>query len=99
MSYVIDEGVGTITVTPATLAELVVKAAETVDGARVRRGRRRLDIDLSSGDARVRLELVARYGVVLPAIAREVQAKVSEALATMCAVPVTAVDVAVEEVE
>jgi uncharacterized alkaline shock family protein YloU len=54
---------------------------------------------MSSGDARVRLELVACYGVVLPAVAREVQAKVSEALATMCEVPVAAVDVAVEEVE
>lgn len=99
MSYVIEDRAGTITVTPATLVELVARAAETVDGARVRRGRRRLDIDLSSGEARVRLELVARYGTVLPAVAREVQAKVSEALATMCAVAVAAVDVAVEEVE
>jgi uncharacterized alkaline shock family protein YloU len=99
VSHVIEEEAGTITMTPAALAELVVTAAETVDGARVRRGRRRLDIDMSSGDARVRLELVACYGVVLPAVAREVQAKVSEALATMCEVPVAAVDVAVEEVE
>jgi uncharacterized alkaline shock family protein YloU len=99
MSYVIEEAAGTITVTAATLAELVVKAAETVDGARVRRGRRRLDVDMSNGDARVRLELVARYGTVLPTVAREVQANVSDALATMCAVPVTAVDVAVEGVE
>jgi uncharacterized alkaline shock family protein YloU len=85
--------------TPAALADLVVTAAEMVDGARVRRGRRRLDIDMSGGDARVRLELVARYGTVLPTVAREVQAQVSAALATMCAVPVAAVDVAVEEVE
>jgi uncharacterized alkaline shock family protein YloU len=99
MSYVIEERAGTITVTPAALAELVVKAAETADGARVRRGRRRLDIDLSSGDARVRIELAARYGLVLPAVAREVQAKVSEALTTMCGVPVAGFDVAVEEVE
>jgi uncharacterized alkaline shock family protein YloU len=99
MSYVIEEEVGTITVTSATLAELVLKAAETVDGARVRRGRRRLDVEMSKGEARVRLELVARYGTVLPAVAREVQAKVSEALAAMCGVTVTAVDVAVEEVE
>lgn len=99
MSYVIEEGTGTITVTPAALAELVVRAAETVDGARVRRGRRRLDIDMSGDDARVRLQLVARYGLVLPAVARDVQEKVSETLATMCDVPVAAVDVAVEEVE
>ena len=99
MSYVIEEGTGTITVTPAALAELVVRAAETVDGARVRRGRRRLEIDMSGDDARVRLQLVARYGLVLPAVARDVQEKVSETLATMCDVPVAAVDVAVEEVE
>ena len=99
MSYVIEEGTGTITVTPAALAELVVRAAETVDGARVRRGRRRLDIDMTGDDARVRLQLVARYGLVLPAVARDVQEKVSETLATMCDVPVAAVDVAVEEVE
>jgi uncharacterized alkaline shock family protein YloU len=99
MSYVIEEGAGTITVAPAALAELVVKAAGTVEGARVRRGRRRLDVNLSKGDPRVRLELVARYGLVLPAVAREVQGKVSEALATMCAVTVAAVDVSVEEIE
>jgi uncharacterized alkaline shock family protein YloU len=99
MSYVIEEGAGTITVAPAALAELVVKAAGTVEGARVRRGRRRLDVNLSSGDPRVRLELVARYGLVLPAVAHEVQGKVSEALATMCAVTVAAVDVSVEEIE
>ena len=99
MSYLVEDEKGTVAVTPATLAELVVRAAETVDGARVRRGRRRLDVDLSSGAARVRLELVARYGMVLPAVAREVQGKVSEALATMCDVLVAAVDVSVEEVE
>jgi uncharacterized alkaline shock family protein YloU len=99
MSYVIEEGAGTITVAPAALAELVVKAAGTVEGARVRRGRRRLDVNLSKGDPRVRLELVARYGLVLPAVAREVQGKVSEALATMCAVTVAAVDVSLEEIE
>jgi uncharacterized alkaline shock family protein YloU len=99
MTLVVQEDLGTITVTPSALAGLVASAAETVDGAVVRRGRRRLDIDVSEGSARVRLELNARYGVVLPDVARDVQERVAEALTTMCRVEVTAVDVSVEEVE
>ena len=99
MSFVLQEPRGTITVTPSALAGLVANAAEMVDGAQVRRGRRRLDIDVSGGTARVRLELTARYGVVLPELARDVQGRVAEALTTMCRVDVEAVDVSVEEVE
>lgn len=99
MSYVVEATQGTITVSPSALAELVARAAETVDGAHVRRGRRRLDIDVADGSARVRLELAARYGVVLPELARDVQQRVATALATMCRVDVQAVDVSVEEVE
>jgi uncharacterized alkaline shock family protein YloU len=99
MSYVLEATHGTVTVTPSALVELVVRAAELVDGAQVRRGRRRLDVDVSEGKARVRLELSARYGIVLPELARDVQQRVSEALTTMCGVDVQAVDVSVEEVE
>jgi len=99
MSFVLQEAHGTITITPSALAGLVTNAAETVDGAQVRRGRRRLDVDVSDGSARVRLELSARYGIVLPELARDVQERVAEALRTMCRVDVTAVDVSVEEVE
>ena len=99
MSLVVEEQHGTITVTPSALGELVVRAAEAVDGAQVRRGRRRLDIDVRDGEARVRMELTARYGVVLPALARSVQEHVADALATMCGVRVEAVDVSVEEIE
>jgi uncharacterized alkaline shock family protein YloU len=81
------------------LADLVARAAETVDGAEVKRGRRRLDVDVSDGGARVRLELTARYGVVLPELALAVQSKVAEALTVMCRVEVEAVDVSVEEIE
>lgn len=98
MSLVVQEEHGTITVTPAALARLVIQAAEAVDGAEVRRGRRRLDIDVRDGVARVRLELSARYGVVLPELARSVQEHVADALATMCGVNVEAVDVSVEEI-
>ena len=76
-----------------------MRAAESVDGAEVRRGRRRLAIDVADGHAHVRLELSARYGVVLPQLAREVQQRVTDALTTMCGVEVDAVDVSVEAVE
>jgi uncharacterized alkaline shock family protein YloU len=96
---VVQEPGGTITVTPAALTQLVVQAAETVEGARVRRGRRHLEIEIADGKARVELELTARYGAVLPDVAEEVQACVADALATMCGVDVTQVDVSVEGVE
>ena len=99
MSFVVPEPAGTITVTPPALAGLVIQAAESVDGVQVRRGRRRLDVDVALGEATVRLELTARYGLVLPAAAREVQQRVADALATMCAVRIGSVDISVEEVE
>ena len=99
MSLVLPEPDGTITVTPPALAALVIRAAEAVDGVQVRRGRRRLDIDVTLGEARVRLELTARYGLVLPDVARDVQERVADALTTMCALNIGTVDVSVEEVE
>lgn len=99
MSYVLTDTRGSITVTPSALAELVVRAAEAVDGAGVRRGRRRLDIDVADGHAHVRLELSARYGVVLPQLARDVQERVAAAITAMCGVEVDGIDISVEEVE
>ncbi len=99
MSFVLEEANGTITVTPSALAEVVTRAAEGIDGVNVRRRRRRLDIDVSDGAARVRLELTAQYGAVLPELAMHVQQRVAEALTTMCDVKVEAIDVSVEEVE
>jgi uncharacterized alkaline shock family protein YloU len=99
MSLVLEEPGGTITVPAPVLASLVVQAAEEVDGVRVRRGRRRLEIDVGEGSAHVRLELAARFGVVLPDVARLVQQRVAGALATMCKMTIEAIDVSVEEVE
>jgi uncharacterized alkaline shock family protein YloU len=99
MSLLLTEHEGTITVTPPALAGLVIQAAESVDGVQVRRGRRRLDIDVTPGEAHVRLELSARYGLVLPDVAREVQNRVAGALTTMCGVSIAIVDISVEEVE
>ena len=90
---------GTITITPAALAQIVVRSAERADGARVRRPRRGLEIDLDNGHARVGLELAVRFGVALPELAREVQERVTGALEGMCGLAVDAVDVSVEELE
>ena len=98
MSLVLEERGGTITIPAPVLASLVVQAAEEIDGVRVRSGRRRLEIDIGEAGT-VRLELAARYGVVLPDAARLVQRRVAEALATMCGVTIEAIDVSVEEVE
>ena len=95
----LEEPGGTITVTAPVLASLVTQAAEEVDGARVRRGRRRLEIDVTEDGARVRLELAARYGLVLPEVARRVQERVAVALTTMCKVRIEEINVSVEEVE
>jgi uncharacterized alkaline shock family protein YloU len=99
VSYVVPGERGSVTVTGAALTELVVRAAESVSGVEVRRGRRRLETEVAEGRARVRLELSARYGVVLPQLAREVQEQVAAALESMCGVEVDSVDVSVEAVE
>ena len=99
MSYVVPGDRGSITVTASALNELVLQAAESVEGAEVRRGRRRFEVDVADGHAGVRLELTARYGIVLPELARQVQERVADSLAAMCGVEVDAVDVSVEAVE
>ena len=90
---------GTISVTPAALLAVVVRAAESVDGVRVRRPKRDVEIEIAGESARVELELAARYGVVLPDAARDAQQHVSDALADMCGVATSTVDVNFEELE
>ena len=88
-----------VTVSDAALQQIVVHAAGSVDGARVRRPRRGLEIGVADGRARVELELTARYDTVLPELARAVQERVAEALRTMCGLEPAAVDVTIEELE
>ena len=97
--YVLREESGSIDVTPGALAQIVQRAAESVEGARVRRPRRGLDLRLEDSHVRVELELAVRYGIVLPDLARDVQARVTEALAGMVALEVEAVDISIEELE
>ena len=82
-----------LTITDAALVQIVVGAAEQVDGVRVRRRR-----GVEPEDGRVSLSLAARYGTVLPELARDVQARVAEALAAMCDLRVS-VDVSIEELD
>ena len=90
---------GTISVTPAALSAVVVRAAESVDGVRVRRPKRDVEVEIAGESARVELELAARYGVVLPDAAQDAQQRVSDALARMCGVATSTVDVNFEELE
>jgi uncharacterized alkaline shock family protein YloU len=86
-----------VKLTDSALTQIVVRAAEGVEGVRVRRPRRRLSVEREDGRARVELELAIVYGTIVPEAARDVQARVAAAVGTMCGVDVTAVDVAVEE--
>jgi uncharacterized alkaline shock family protein YloU len=86
-----------VRITESALTQIVVRSAEQVAGVRVRRRRRRLDVEIGDGSARVALDLTVAYGRVLPELAREVQERVASALGTMCEVDVTAVDVSIEE--
>ena len=87
---------GAVTVSAAALSQLVMRAAHEVEGARVRRPKRGLHVEIDGGRARVALQLTAARGAVLPELARAVQERVAGALETMCGVEVTAVDVSIE---
>jgi uncharacterized alkaline shock family protein YloU len=98
-THIIQAAGGTITIAPAVLSQIVVGSAEAVDGARVRRPRRGLDVEVEDGRAHVSLELAVRAGLVLPEVAHEVQRSVGESLGTMCGLEAEAVDVAIEEID
>jgi uncharacterized alkaline shock family protein YloU len=88
-----------VTVSDATLAQIVLQAADSVSGARVRRPRRGLEIAVDDDGAAVELELAAAFGTVLPDVARAVQERVAGALTTMCGFDRATVDVTIEELE
>lgn len=95
--FVIDGADGSISVTPGALAAIVRRAAESVEGARIRR-RRGLEVRVDDSRARIELELAADFGLVLPDLAREVQERVAEALSSMCGLSAS-VDVTIEELD
>ena len=89
---------GPIRIEGDALSGLVVTSAELVEGVRVRRPRRGLDVTVTDGTARVELELAARYGAALPSVARAVQANVAAALLSSVGLA-AAVDVSIEELD
>lgn len=82
-----------VTISDNALTQIVVRAAEEVDGARVRKRR-----GVQPKDGRVTLWLAARYGAVLPGLAHDVQDRVATALREMCELDVR-VDVTIEEID
>jgi uncharacterized alkaline shock family protein YloU len=97
--HVIRSARGAIRIEGDALAVLVVAAAEHVEGARVRRPRRGLDIAVTGGHIRVELELAARYGTVLPGLAHDVQSRITSVLQGSTGLEVDAVDVSIEELD
>jgi uncharacterized alkaline shock family protein YloU len=89
---------GAITVAPAVLERLVVRAAQSVDGARVRRPKRSVQVDHGEGRASVSLELAVENGVPVPGLALAVQERVAEAIAATSGLEVERVDISVEEI-
>ncbi len=93
-----DLGPG-VRITGAALAQIVTTAADSVEGARVRRPKRRVEILVEGRQARVELELAARYGASLQEVGRSVQVEVAAALRTMCGLEPASIDVSIEELE
>jgi uncharacterized alkaline shock family protein YloU len=93
----VQEAGGSVRVSEAALSEIVRRAVAAVDGARLRKGRRRLGVELEDGRARAELQLVVVYGRVLPEVCSAVQEQVADALTRMCDVEVEAINVTVEE--
>lgn len=90
---------GPIRIEGDALAALVVTAAELTEGARVRRPRRGLDLTIVDGAIAVEVEIAARFGSVLPNLARNVQLTISAALGASTGLPVERVDVSIEELD
>ena len=95
----VQESGGSVRVSEVALTEIVRRAVSSVEGARLRKGRRRLGVELEGGRARAELQLAVEYGRVLPEVSAAVQERVAEALARMCDVDVEAVDITVEELD
>jgi uncharacterized alkaline shock family protein YloU len=93
VTLVLTNDGGTVTVPDHVLVGIAVRAAESVDGIRVRR-RRSVDVE----HRHVRLSVTARRGEPLLELAGRVQEAVAESLRTMCGID-TMVDVAVGGLE
>jgi uncharacterized alkaline shock family protein YloU len=91
MTLVLAGNGGTISVPDAVLRGIAARAAERVDGIRVRR-RRTIDVE----ERLVRLTVEARHGEPLVELAERAQEEVATALAQMCGLDVR-VEIAIGE--
>jgi uncharacterized alkaline shock family protein YloU len=82
---------GTVTIPDGVLVGIAVRAAESVDGVRVRR-RRTVDVDAGV----VRLSVAARRGEPLVELASRAQEEIADAMKAMCGIDAR-VEVAVGE--
>jgi uncharacterized alkaline shock family protein YloU len=95
---VFDGPEGSITLTAAALTDLVAGAARSVEGVRLRRPRRSIEIQHGDGRASASLDLVAPHGESLAELARAVQERVGRALAAVSGLEVERVDVEIAEI-
>jgi uncharacterized alkaline shock family protein YloU len=93
VSLVLTGADGTVTVPDGVLAGIAARAADSVEGIRVRR-RRTIDPEPSS----VRLSVAVRRGEPLLELAERAQAEAAAALRTMCGLEAT-VEIVVGELE
>jgi uncharacterized alkaline shock family protein YloU len=89
---------GAITVTAAALTRLVARAAQAVEGARVGRPKRAVEVAHGDGRASISLALCVEHGVPVPELARAVQERVAEAVGAVSGLDVERVDVSVVEI-
>lgn len=91
MTLVLATENGTVSIPKAVVVGIAVRAADGVDGIRVRRRR---TIDLGTGV--VRLSVAAERGEPLLGLAERAQEQVAATLKTMCGIDAT-VDIRVRE--
>jgi len=89
---------GAVTLASTALERLVVLAAQSVEGARVRRPKRSVEVSHGGGSATVSFELAVEEGVPVPELARAVQERVAEAVAATSRLEDESVDVSIEEI-
>jgi uncharacterized alkaline shock family protein YloU len=93
LNLVLESARGTVTVPEGVLVGIAVRAADSVDGIRVRR-RRTVDLDTRA----VRLSVAATRGEPLLELAQRAQAEVAGALKAMCGIDAT-VDISIGALE
>ena len=94
---------GQASISADILARYAADAAREVPGVRGLAesplpGRRGVRVANEDGEVRVELHLTVEWGASIPAVAREVQARVREYLLRMADVEPAAVDVVVDEI-